>query len=71
MYSIPKSEFKEIDEDRNAQLAKALSLYSDRKISDVQNQLQVLEHMMQNFSEILCIKYAMVNPWAMIGGTNQ
>jgi hypothetical protein len=73
VYSIPSEDFVSIDLARNAQLAKALSLYSDRKISDIsfdQNSnlhQEVVNHMMDNFSDILCIKYAIVNSWAMIG----
>ena len=75
VYSMPKEDFRPIDQERNEQLAKALSLYSARKISDItfdessKTHRMVLEHMLQNFRDILCIKYAIVNSWAMIGDT--
>ena len=75
VYSIPVEDFNPIDQTRNDQLAKALTLYSSRKISDIsfdessKPHQQVVKHLMQNFEDILCIKYAIVNSWAMIGDT--
>jgi hypothetical protein len=67
VYSMPRDDFRPINSERNEQLAKALGLYSSRSISEVNSESDVLEHLMQNFGDILCIEYAIVNSWAMLG----
>lgn len=68
VFSIPTGLLKPTTKEVEKFLPAIAKLYTGQEIAIESNE-EMLDHLVDSFGDILCIKYAIINPFAMIGQT--